>query len=199
MLGKIFGILCVTSLIVGVVLGQADALCQAVLDGASGAVRLTLSLCGMMGLWCGVMRVLEQAGMIRRLSRPFRPILRFFFPDAASDDAALDAICANVCANLLGLGNAATPMALVAMERLRARSPLEEGATADMITLTVMNTAPLCLIPTTVLTLLHDAGAAQSYAVLPPIWISSLLCFLFALLLCRTLGTVMAHPRRKKE
>lgn len=83
MLGKIFGILCLISLIYGTVVGNGEALGNAVLDGAAGAVELTLSLCGMMCLWCGIMRVLQEAGLIDRLAKGFAPILRLAFPHAA--------------------------------------------------------------------------------------------------------------------
>ena len=101
MLGKVFGVICILSFIGAMVTGDPVALGNAVLDGASDTVTLTLTLCGMMGLWCGIKRVMESAGLIRRLARMMRPLLRFFFPAASEDEEACGAIAANISANLL--------------------------------------------------------------------------------------------------
>ena len=116
MLGKIFGVLCLIALIFGILTGNITQLGSAVLDGAANAVTVTLSLCGMMCLWCGMMRVLSEAGVIRRLTRLLSPFLKCFFPDAARTGEGIEEISANISANLLGIGNAATPFALRAME-----------------------------------------------------------------------------------
>ena len=117
MLGKIFGVLTVVALLFGIASGNTAALGNAVLDGAAKALEVLLSLCGMLCLWGGMMRVLSEAGAIRKLSRLLRPFLRFFFPAAYRTGEGLEEISANVSANLLGLGNAATPLALEAMEK----------------------------------------------------------------------------------
>lgn len=185
MLGKIFGIICLLSLGYGLCTGEGAALGAAVLEGAAAAVELTLSLGGMMCLWCGVLRVLQEAGVIGRLAQLCAPLLRLAFPHAARTGDGMEEIAANLSANLLGLGNAATPAALRAMTAMAAGNPRRERATDDMITLVVLNTASVSLIPTTVLTLRHAAGAAEPYAVLVPIWICSAAAALFGVLLCR--------------
>lgn len=187
MLGKVFGVMVLVSLVFGIAGGNGAAMGAAVLDGASGAVRLSLTLCGTMCLFCGVMRVLEEAGAVRWLARLLRRPLSFFFPDTAASGQGLEEICANLAANLIGVGNAATPMALAALEKMQKRNPAPDTATGDMITLTVLNTCSVAVIPSTVLALRQQAGASDPFDVLVPIWICSASCALLALLITRAL------------
>jgi spore maturation protein A len=187
MLGRVFGVMVLIALSFGLCGGRGAEMATAVLEGASSAVQLCLALCGMMGLWCGVMRVLEQAGAVRVLSRVLRRPLSFFFPEAAASGEGLEEICANLAANLLGVGNAATPMALAALAKLQRHNPTPEVATDDMIALTVLNTCSLSLIPSTLLALLHTAGATAPFAALLPIWLCSATCATLALVCCRLL------------
>ncbi len=196
MLGKIFGILSLTALVYGICTGEGEAVGNAVLDGASAAVELTLSLCGMMCLWCGIMHVLREAGVISRLARLFTPLLRIIFPHAAKTGVGMEEISANLSANLLGLGNAATPLALRAIEAMAKDNPEPDRATDDMITLTVLNTASFSLLPTTVLTLRRAAGAASPYAILPAVWICSAASACLAILLCRLAASLARGTRR---
>ncbi len=197
MLGKIFGVLCLIGLIFGALTGNAQALGGAVLDGASRAVELSLSLCGMMCLWCGILRVLSEAGAVRRLSRLLHPFLRLFFPQAARTGEGLEEISANVSANLLGIGNAATPMALRAMEEMQKHNPTPDRASGEQITLAVLNTASVTLLPTNLLALRRAAGSERPYAILIPVWITSLLCAAMALLLT-SLPRIVENTLRKK-
>lgn len=196
MLGKIFGTLCLIALVYGVGAGNGEALGNAVLDGASGAVELTISLCGMMCLWCGIMRVLQEAGVIGRLAKLCAPLLRLAFPHAAKTGEGMEEISANLSANLLGIGNAATPLALRAMAAMEAGNPEPGRATDDMITLTVLNTASVSLVPTTILALRRAAGAASPYAILVPVWICSGAAAVLAVLICRLCAWAARGKRR---
>ena len=187
MLGRVFGVMVLTALGFGLCGGRGAEMATAVLESASGAVELCLTLCGTMALWCGVMRVLEEAGAVRLLSRVLYRPLAFFFPETAASGEGMDEICANVAANLLGVGNAATPMALRALEKMQRRNPTPETVSDDMITLTVLNTCSLSLVPSTLITLLHTAGATDPFACLIPIWLCSATCAALALLGCRLL------------
>lgn len=188
MLGKIFGILCLISLGFGIFEGNIIPMADAVIDGAAASVRLLLSLTGMMCLWCGMMNVLTEAGVIRRLSRLLHPILRFCFPKAAACGEGIEEISANISANLLGIGNAATPLALRAMEKLQRHNPDPSRASSEQITLAVLNTAPLTLLPANILALRRAAGSSDPYSIMLPVWITSALCTLFAVLLTVALG-----------
>ena len=188
MLGKIFGILCIFSVVFGIWNGYSAELGGAVLDGAANAVQVTLSLCGMMCLWCGMMEVLTEAGAIRKLSRLLRPLLRHIFPQASETGEGLEEISANISANLLGIGNAATPFALRAMEKLQKHNPSPHRASAEQITLAVLNTAGFSLIPANLLALRRAAGSDRPYAVMIPVWIVSLTCATLAVLLTCIIG-----------
>ena len=195
MLGKIFGILCVIALCFSLVSGRVEHVGSAVLDGAQNAVQVLLSLGGMICFWCGMMRVLQEAGLIKKLSKLLYPFLKRFFPDASKSGEGLEEISANISANLLGIGNAATPFALKAMEKLQKQNPHPQKATPEQITLAVLNTASVTLIPANLLALRRAAGSSAPYAVLLPIWITSLLCALMALILTR----LFARTEEKKD
>ena len=137
--------------------------------------------------------------MVGRLARLLRRPLAFFFPDTAKSGEGLEEICANLAANLLGVGNAATPMALRALEKMQKNNPTPEVATGDMITLTVLNTCSVSLIPSTLLALRQQAGASDPFEVLLPIWICSVCCALLALVVTRALRSSRGGSREHKE
>ena len=187
MLGKVFGAISLIAVAFGLALGRGAQMGTAVLEGASDAIELTLTLGGMMCLWCGVMRVLEEAGAVRILARLFRRPLAFFFPQTAKTGEGMEEVCANLAANLLGVGNAATPMALCALEKMQKNNPEPSVASGDMITLTVLNTCSVSLVPSTVLALRQAAGSKDAFRVIVPIWICSVSCAALALFMTRLL------------
>lgn len=188
MIGKVFGIICIISMIFGIAQGNGEALGNAVMDGANQAITLTVSLIGIMALWCGMMRVLEKVGVMRGIARLLSPVLKIFFPDAVRRRNGDSEIAANISANLLGMGNAATPFALAAMEKLKENGGNSDTATSEMISLAVLNTASFSLVPTTLLALRRAAGSTDPYSVILPVWLVSLACSLLALLLTKLLG-----------
>ena len=130
------------------------------------------------------MRVLSEAGLIRVLTRLLSPVMRLCFPRAYACGEGIEEICANIGANLLGIGNAATPLGLRAMQQLQRHNPDPTCADNEQITFAVLNTASVTLIPSTLLALRRAAGSARPFAVLVPIWITSTVCTSIALLLC---------------
>ncbi len=188
MLGKIFGIISIIAFLSAIICGNTNMLGTAVLDGAGSAINLTISLVGVMCLWCGVLRVFKEAGFIKKLSEFISPFMRFFFPDAYRHGVGVEEISANIAANMLGVGNAATPFALSAMRKLQSINCNSDVATNDMITLVVLNTSSISIVPSTLLTLLRGAGSENPFSIIIPIWITSSVCSLFALVLCRVLG-----------
>ncbi len=196
MLGKIFGIMCLISFVFAAATGNMPALGNAVLDGAAGAVRLTISLAGIMCFWCGIMQVLADAGLISKLSALLSPMLRVFFPTAFRTGKGAEEITANISANLLGVGNAATPLAISAMQKMQGDNPDPSRASADMITLAVLNTASVSIIPSTVIALRRAAGSSEPYLVVLPVWIVSVCCAALALILTRAAASATTKPRR---
>ena len=161
------------ALVCALALGRGSALAPAALEGAAGAVELALSMAGTICLWMGVMEVMQRAGLAEKLARLLRPILRRLFPDFASDVGVMDTIAANVSANLLGLGNAATPLGLEAARRMARRTPGVAGDSLCM--LVVCNTASIQLIPTTVAAVRLAQGCAAPFDILPAVWVTSAL------------------------
>ena len=161
------------SVLVGLLGGTLDAVSAAALSGAASAVTLCLSMAGALCLWTGVMEVMERSGLAAKLARLFRPPLRRFLPQASRDTETLAAVSANVSANLLGLGNAATPLGLKAASRMAKGTG---GVASDeLCLLVVLNTASIQLVPATVASLRAAAGCETPFDILPAVWLTSLL------------------------
>ena len=161
------------SVLFGALDGTLDAVSAAALSGAASAVTLCLSMAGVICLWTGVMEVMERSGLAGKLARLFRPLLRRFLPQASREEETLSAVSANVSANLLGLGNAATPLGLKAAARMAKNSG---GVASDeLCLLVVLNTASIQLVPATVASLRAAAGCETPFDILPAVWLTSLL------------------------
>ena len=201
MLGKIFGIFCTLSLLFGALCGRLPEVASAIPDGAAKAIDVTLTLLGMMCLWSGVMQVLSDAGIIKKISRIFAPFLRYVFPKAYQTDEGYEEICATLSANFLGIGNAATPFALAAMKKMQNHNLSPESADNEQITLAVLSTASLTLVPANLLALRRAAGSQNPFSIMIPVWITSLFCVAFALLLTSFLRIRVRflHTRTSKK
>ena len=159
------------AILCGLATGNGPAVAKGALDGAAAGVELSLSMMGVLCLWMGVMEVMERSGIARGLSRLLRPVIGWLYPDFAGDKKVMDAVSANLSANLLGLGNAATPLGLEASRLMAQRTP---GVASDgLCMLVVTNTASLQLIPTTVASLRSAAGSANPFDILPAVWLAS--------------------------
>ena len=147
------------AVIVGVLTGNIDAVTQAAIDMAKTAVEIAIGLVGIMALWLGTMKIAEESGLIRIIASAIRPITIRLFPDVPEDHPAIGSIILNMAANLLGLGNAATPLGLKAMEELQDLNPEKETATNAMCTFLAINTSSIQLIlPATVVALMGAAA-----------------------------------------
>ena len=147
------------AVIVGILTGNIDAVTQAAIDMAKTAVEIAIGLIGIMALWLGTMKIAEESGLIRIIARAIRPITIRLFPDVPEDHPAIGSIILNMAANLLGLGNAATPLGLKAMEELQDLNPEKETATNAMCTFLAINTSSVQLIlPATVVALMGAAA-----------------------------------------
>ena len=176
----------VVSILCGLATGNGPAVAAAAMEGAAAAVELCLSMAGVLCLWMGVMEVMQRAGLAEKLARLLRPILRRLFPDFAGDRGTMDTIAANVSANLLGLGNAATPLGLEAARRMSRRTP---GVASDSLCmLVVCNTASIQLIPTTVAAVRMAAGSATPFDILPAVWVTSALSVATGILAAKLLS-----------
>ena len=153
--------------------GQASALASAVLEGAQNGICLAISIAGSICLWTGVGRLMERAGITGFLSRLMRPALHRFFPSTKKNTAVANALSGNICANFLGLGNAATPMGIQAVVGMKDPQKTD-FATNEMCRLIVLNTASIQLIPANVAAIRASLGAASPFDILPAVWITSI-------------------------
>ncbi|MBE6718419.1 MAG: hypothetical protein E7574_04095 [Ruminococcaceae bacterium] len=185
MIGKICGIICVISFIFGCFTGNLSQLSSAVVDGASNAVTLTITLMGMMCLWSGIMRVAQVSGIIDKFASLMSPVLKFLFPDAYKKKNGLGEIAASISANIFGIGNAATPLAICAMEKLQENNEKKDVATNDMIMFAVLGTASFDIFPTTLIALRRAADSQNPFEIIVPVWICSFLTAVFAVLLVK--------------
>lgn len=169
------GILCsilVISILFAVFTGNATGIGAAVLGGAPAAVAFCLGTGALICLWSGVMEVMRRSGLTDALSRLLRPLLGRLFPGAARDRETMDALASNVSANLLGLGNAATPMGIRAAAGM-ARLGRDGEASDELCLLVVINTASIQLLPTTIASVRASAGAAAPFDIVPAVWLTS--------------------------
>ena len=174
------------AILCGLATGRGPEVAAAAMEGARAAVDLCLSIAGMLCLWSGVMEVMRRSGLSGQLSRLLRPVLGRLFPEAAGDRRIMDSISANVSANLLGLGNAATPLGIEAAKGLAKKSP---GRASDgLCMLIVCNTASIQLIPTTVAAVRAAEGCAAPFDILPAVWLASGLSVCAGILACKLLS-----------
>lgn len=173
MMGRIWTGMVLFALICAIFTGKIDELSNAAIEGAKSSIDLCLSIAGMILLWSGIMEVMRQSGLMAKLARLITPIVGFLFPKAQKDSAVMEDISANAAANLLGLGNAATPAGIRAAQGLHR---LSGGSIAsdDMCMLVVINTASLELIPTTIGAVRASYGAANPFDIIPAVWVASI-------------------------
>lgn len=161
------------SVIAAVILGRGSQLAAAVPQGAQAGITLAISMAGSICLWTGVGKLMEKAGFTAFLSKLLTPVLTKVFPSSKTDSSLAGSLSANICANFLGLGNAATPMGIQAAQRLAARSR-NGAATNELCRLIVLNTASIQLIPATVAAVRTSLGCQTPFDILPAVWITSI-------------------------
>ena len=177
------------SVVISIVTGGEQALGSAVMTGAQAGVTLAISLTGSICLWSGVGKLMTQLGLTEALSRFLSPLLRRIFPETKSNSSLGGLLSGNICANLLGLGNAATPMGIEAAKGLR--NPAQpDYATDSLCRLIVLNTASIQLIPANVAAVRLGLGCASPFDILPAVWITSFSSAGLGLLAAMLLGKV---------
>lgn len=173
----------------GIFAGTADAVAAALFDGVNAAVEFCLGAGVIMCLWCGVFEVMRRAGLADGLSHLLRPILCKLFPETSRHRETFDALSSNVAANLLGLGNAATPMGIRAAQGMAQGMAQAHGrrSARELATLVVLNTASVQLIPSTIASVRAACGAAVPFDILPAVWVTSVCSVAAGLLSVRVL------------
>ena len=186
MLGYVWAGLIIVSVLSAILLGNTESLSTALIESGSSSIELLLTMAGILCLWSGIMKIAEESGFTALISKIFAPLLRPLFPKLDKNSEAFKSITMNISANLLGLGNAATPFGLKAMGELNRLSN-------EMVIFVVLNTASLQLLPTTLATLRQSYGSNAPFEVITAIWISSATALTVALTVACTLNLKKAR------
>lgn len=194
MMNYIWAFLIVASFISSIITGKVSDFSQALIQGGQDAVSLLLKLVSMLCLWGGIMEIAEQSGITKLLGKAMMPFLKRIFPTLKSEAYALEAISMNITANILGLGNAATPLGLEAMRRLQKLNSSSQTASDEMVVFVVMNSAAMHIIPTTVATLRAQYASENPMEILP----ASLLTSACALTVAVTVAKFLNRLSRRK-
>ena len=173
MLNYLWPIFIIGSIVYGVMSGNLEQLNNAIFDGAESAVTTSITLLGSLCLWNGIMSIAENTKFVQVISRLIRPIVKFLFLEIKYDKKITQEVSMNMVANILGLGNAATPLGLKAISSMQKINPNKKELSNSMITLIVLNTASIQLIPTTVIALRSSLGSNNPTSIIFPVWIAT--------------------------
>lgn len=197
MLNLLWGFMIVAGISYGVVTGNVAAVGNGALESAQSAVELCITMAGVMGLWCGIMEIGRSSGLIEGLTRKMMPVIRFLFPNIPTDHEAVEYISTNFIANILGLGWAATPAGLKAMEALakleeeRGNPAYGEGrgkeriASNEMCTFLILNISSLQLIPVNIIAYRSQYGSVNPASIVGPALVATAVSTLAAVVFCR--------------
>jgi spore maturation protein A len=177
----IWFILITVSVITAVFTGRLEELTKAIFDGAKAAVEISLFLLGIVSLWLGITKIIEDSGLIYRISHLFKPLITRLFKNIPDDHPAISSITLNMLANFFGLGNAATPLGIKAMQDLQSLNENKDTLTFEMMLFIVVNTASVQLIPFTVVGILSDFGSTNPSGIVLPTICSTVISAIIAI------------------
>ena len=181
MLNTIWPIFLIISFVFAFIFGKIPETNKSIFESVQSAINLTLTLLGTMCLWSGIIKIAMETSLINKIIKMLKPILKKLFPDINENDKAYKEISMNIIANILGLGNAATPLGLKAMESLHEKNYKNNKISNSMAILIVINTASIQIIPTTVIAIRNSLGSKNPTQMLVPIWIATICAALSAI------------------
>lgn len=187
MINIIWAALIIIGFLVGFTTGNLDGVTNAAIENAKAAVELAIGLIGVMALWLGIMKIAQDSGLIRGISRLLKPVMIFLFPDVPPEHPAMGAMIMNISANILGLGNAATPFGLKAMEELQSLNRQKDTATNAMVTFLAINTSSVTLIPASTVAILAAAGSTNPTEIIGPSIIATTISTVVAIIAAKSL------------
>lgn len=191
----IFSAIIILSLVTAFFNGNLEQTVTAGLNGAAGSVETVLSFAGIMCMWSGFLKLCEDGGAMELVTKLIRPVTKLLFPNLKASSRAIEKICANISANLLGVGNAATPAGIEAMSELDKLNKTPTVASDEMCIFTVINTASLQLVPTTIIAMRASFNSQRPDIIMLPIWISSICALICAV----TAMHLILHFRKKRS
>lgn len=168
MINVIWLVMIISGILMAGLKGNPEVITDAAFSASKAAVRYSLELIGVMSFWLGMMRIAEEAGIIRLFARLLRPLTRPLFPSVPEGHRAMGVILMNLSANILGLGNAATPFGLKAMEELQSLNPVKERASDAMCTFLAINTACITILPTMIIGIRMSANSGNATEIIGP-------------------------------
>ncbi len=174
MLNKIWPFFIIISFIYALLKLKIPELNESIFNSCSQTVEMILSFLGIMCMWNGIMHIIKETTLINKIKRILRPFMKFLFPKLNTKSKAYEEITMNIVANLLGLGNAATPLGLKAMQALQEENPDKEKLSDTMIMFLVLNTASIQIIPTTIIAIRSSLGSSNPAKIIIPVWISTI-------------------------
>ena len=188
MLNVIWPVFIIVSIVYAFLVGRVEEVNSAIFESAESTVNLMLTFFGTLCLWNGIMEIASATSLIEKLTRFLSPVMRFLFPEIKRQDKEYKEISMNMVANILGLGNAATPLGLKAMETMQEKNPNKEKLSNSMATLIVINTASLQVIPTTVIAVRTSLDSANPTSIIVPVWIATIAAFITVVILSKILS-----------
>lgn len=162
-------------------------LINGIFDSATSAVELTITFFGTITLWCGIMQIAKDSSLSEKLAKLLKPLIKFLFPDVNENEPAHKEISLNIIANILGLGNASTPLGLQAMESLQKKNPSKTTLSNSMAILVLINTASMQLIPTTVIAIRTSLNSTNPTGIIVPVWIATFSAAFVAIIISKIL------------
>ena len=174
MLNIVWPIFIIISFSYAIFSGNLQNLNASIFDSVESAVNLSITMLGTMCLWSGIIHVAANTNIMKMMNKMLKPIIRFLFPEIRENKKAQSEISMNMVANILGLGNAATPLGLKAMETLQEENKNKQELSNSMIMLIVINTASIQIIPTTIIAIRSSLGAENPTSIIVPVWIATI-------------------------
>lgn len=174
MLNILWPVFIIISFVYGILFGNIQEVNEEIFSSVNNAVELTIKLIGIMSLWCGIMKIAQSSGLMEKFAKALNPITNFLFPEIKNNQKAKEEISANIIANILGLGNASTPLGLKAMNTLQEENIEKNKLSNSMAMLIVLNTASLQIIPTTIIAIRISLSSENPTGILIPVWIATI-------------------------
>ncbi|HBD63188.1 MAG TPA: nucleoside recognition protein [Clostridiales bacterium] len=193
-----FGLL-IIGIVVSIVTGNVQAVTDAAIGNAKTAVELSMGLIGVMALWLGIMKIAEESGLVKKLSIALKPILTKLFPDIPGDHPAMGAIVMNIAANVFGLGDAATPFGLKAMQEMQKLNTTDDTATDSMCTFLAINTSSVTLVPASVIAYRVAAGSTNAVEIIGPAIIATAISTTTAIIAVKLLSKSKKYRTTKPD
>lgn len=188
MLNVIWSVIIIISIFFSIFSNNIQSLSDSIFNALESSISLILTMTGIICFWSGLNKISEMSGLTGVFSKAIRPLTRLLFPKLNKDSAALKAISMNMSANMLGLGSAATPLGLKAMQELKKLNPLTNKATDEMVMFVLINTASIQILPTTIGALRMKYGAIEPFDILPAVWVSSVCSLVVGVFLVKVIN-----------